>query len=141
MHPVFIKKGLIILKKTISLILSFIILLSTVSTVSFTAMAASVNASEVSVYYIIDSYKEKIGDVPSNYNKSFQLTVSGASNVRYSVKSGDSATVSSSGLIQPKTTTWYWYGNMGTTVPMPEYGEPTSVQLQVQRFGCRSLSV
>lgn len=116
------------MKKIISLLLSFIILLSTVSTVSFTAMAASVNASEVSLYYIKDNYKEKIGDVPKNYNKSFQLRVSGASNVRYTVKSGDSATVSSSGLVEPKATVWYWYGGMGSTFPMPEYGEPTSVE-------------
>ena len=91
-------------------------------------MAASVNASEVSLYYIKDNYKEKIGDVPKNYNKSFQLRVSGASNVRYTVKSGDSATVSSSGLVEPKATVWYWYGGMGSTFPMPEYGEPTSVE-------------
>ena len=49
------------------------------------------------LFYIKDNYKEKIGDVPKNYNKSFQLRVSGASNVGYTVKSGDSATVSSSG--------------------------------------------
>lgn len=66
--------------------------------------------------------------MPKNYNKSFQLRVSGASNVRYTVKSGDSATVSSSGLVEPKATVWYWYGGMGSTFPMPEYGEPTSVE-------------
>ncbi len=102
-------------------------IISAVCCVDFSAFAATINSKEINLYYLTESYAEKIS-IPNNYNKSFQLKVSGASSVSYSVVSGDTATVSSSGLVQPKGTTWYWYGSMGTTFPMPDYGEPTRVE-------------
>ena len=91
-------------------------LLSTVSTVSVTVMAASINKTDVSIYYLQEDYAEKL-TMPSGYNKNFQLSVTGASKVNYKVVSGRTATVSSSGLVEPKSTTWYYYGSVGTTFP------------------------
>ena len=103
------------MKKIISLILALSFFLATPNlTEGFTAKAAvSINATEVTIYGM-DDWAEEFLTIPSG-KTSFQIKVTGASSVSYRVYSGDSATVSSTGLIEPKYTTWYWQGNWAST--------------------------
>lgn len=82
------------------------------------AATPTINSTDVKLY-AIDSWVTSADPdftIPENCAGSFQLKVTGASNVRYSVQSG-SVSVSSDGLIKPTGTTWYWTGNVGTTIP------------------------
>lgn len=76
---------MIVLKKSVSLVLSILMIMSAVFCIDLSAFAAnaSINAKEVSLYYLTDSCKEQIGNISSGYNKSFQLKVSGASSVSF----------------------------------------------------------
>lgn len=87
-----------------------------VPTAEATASSPQINATEVTLYGL-DSDWESYISIPNGYAQSFQLTVSGAANVRYRVTSGSSVKVSSTGLIEPRYETWYWVGSMGSTDP------------------------
>ncbi len=97
--------------------------------ITVSAASPTINATNVNLYALSDWAKEYIS-VPSSYNQKFQLKVSNAKKVTYSVVSGSSVTVSSSGLVEPKTTTWYWYGNIGYSYKL-EGKEPTKVEVSV----------
>lgn len=109
-----------IMKKISSALLAALLLLATVFTGAPTAMAAgvSVNATTVTVYFLNQEFREKISQ-PAAYPTSFQLKVTGADKATYRVTAGESATVSSTGLVEPLCTRYYWYGNVGSTAPTP----------------------
>lgn len=87
------------------------------------AAGLSVNAQEVSLYALDDGYSEQIS-IPAGYDQSFQLQISGASQTpSFFIKEGNSVKVSAEGLITPATTTWYWNGNIGSTVSSGAEGE------------------
>ena len=77
----------------------------------------ALNPDSVDLYFLESKYAEKIGDVPSEYAKSYQINVTGLEGtVSYKIISGSSyATVSSDGLVQPKATIWYKSGSYWTT--------------------------
>ncbi len=80
------------------------------------AASLSVNAQEVSLYALDDGYSEQIS-IPAGCDQSFLLQVSGASQTpSFFIKEGNSVEVSAEGLITPAATTWYWNGNIGSTV-------------------------
>ncbi|GEM_PF-230300 len=114
------------MKKLLSLILSLTMILGVLSAAA-PAFAANVtiNATEIELYTLSDTYKEAIS-IPSGLNETFQLAVKNASSVKYSVKSGRTATVSANGLVEPRVTTYYWYGNIGYSMPLSGK-EPTRV--------------
>lgn len=97
---------------------------------AFAASSVTINATNVTLYGLDDWAKEYIS-IPSNLDTSFQLSVSGATTASYSVIEGDSVTVSKNGKLALNITTWYWYGNMGTTSPRPDE-TPTKVTNDVQ---------
>ena len=109
-----------IMKKISSALLAALLLLATVFTGAPAAMAAgvSVNASTVTVYFLNQEFRKKISQ-PAAYPASFQLKVTGADKATYRVTAGESATVSSTGLVEPLCTRYYWYGNVGSTAPTP----------------------
>ena len=65
--------------------------------------ATAVNGSKIDLYVLADRYKEFL-TIPSGFRQSFQLSVTESGPVSYSVQSGNSVTVSSTGLIQPAVT-------------------------------------
>ncbi len=82
---------------------------------AITASAATVNATEVTLYYVKEDYKENLS-LPADKPTQFQLSVSGATNVTYSDPSSyDNIEVSDTGLITIKPgDMYYWYeGNGG----------------------------
>lgn len=83
-------------------------------TIAVSAAALVVNKTEITLYGMSSDYDDVLA-IPAAYPQSFQLSVSGASSVSYRVKSGSSAKVSSTGLVELRTTTWYWKNGMGTT--------------------------
>ncbi len=88
------------------------------------------NYESAELYVLDDSYKEAIGDIPSQYPQSVQLEVnSDSDSVRWYVSKGDSVTVDENGLVTPRTEVWYWYGNIGTTAPPEEGEEPTAIEV------------
>ena len=82
------------------------------ASVSVSAADVKINATEVKLYCLSDTFKEKIS-IPASFPEQFQLKVTGAKNVYYYREEGRSADVSSDGLITPHCTTYYWYGSMG----------------------------
>ena len=93
------------------------------------AQSVTVNSQNVSIYYLEDWAKEYIS-MPSQYKSSFQLSVSGATNVSYSTVGTTKVQVSSTGLITPKVTYYYWYGNIGFSDKLSDR-EPDSVTANV----------
>lgn len=88
-----------------------------ISTITAEAASVAVDATDVTLY-TMDSWAEPYLTLPSGAKTSYQLQVTGASQVTYKVISGDSVTVSSTGLITPAADTWYWYGNIGYSTPI-----------------------
>lgn len=141
------------LKRVLSILFSATIIISVVINTSVIAGAAtgvmadatqidvkkniSINSTDVTIYAIED-WSAKYISIPSNFNSSFQLIVSGANQISYYVDGYEKVNISSNGLITPKINTYYWYGNYGTTVEEPnkkptkitkniEYGESTII--------------
>ncbi len=110
-------------KKMIAIFLSVIMICSLIiAGPDIDVSAASditINATDITLYSLDDWAKEYIS-IPSNMNSSYQLTVKGTKEVSYRVVEGDSVKVSDSGKVTPNVTTWYWYGNMGTTSKNPD---------------------
>lgn len=119
------------IKKAASILLALTIALSAMLGTVVTAGAAtydsasaskndiSINATEVTIY-AIDEWAEEYISIPSEYDTSFQLSVSGAEKVTYKLPGLPGADISSDGLITPKVTTFYWYGNYGVSEPEPD---------------------
>lgn len=101
---------------TFVILLMFLCLVTCCGTVPASeSISLKVNKQKV-ILYGIDSWAEQYLTIPSKYNQKFQLKVTGASNVQYSVVTGDSVSVTSSGLIKPVYSTWYWYGGIGYSI-------------------------
>ena len=81
------------------------------------AASVSVNATDVTIYGLSQSYEEFIS-IPDSVPQSFQIEVTGASDATYKVTSGSSVTVSDTGVITPYVQTYYWYGNIGYSSPI-----------------------
>ena len=73
---------------------------------------ASVNATDVDLYAVDPEYEEYL-TIPASYAQSYQIKTQDGSNATYTIRSGKSVTVSSSGLIEPAKITWYLQGNSG----------------------------
>lgn len=124
------------MKRLVSLLSAFIMLFAGAalpqeafplfdSSITASAAGISINATKVIIFALSSDFGNAL-KIPSSLNKSFTLKVSGAKNVTYSVKSGEGVKVSSSGVITPAATTWYWYGSFGATFKMGD-SEPTAV--------------
>lgn len=71
---------------------------------------------EVNLYYLSDSYKTVLGDIPLQYLTSYKINTDGlAGSPTFKVVSGRSALVSKEGIITPRTEVWYWKNGFGTT--------------------------
>lgn len=73
----------------------------------------SVQASHIDLYAMSETYEEYL-EIPSSYAQTHQLEYSDGDKPDYSVYSGESVTVSESGLIEPVKTTWYYVENGGS---------------------------
>ena len=111
-------------KKLISVILTAaVIMFVPEGTLNGTAAsAAAVNTESVKIYALYE-WAEEFISIPSSYPTSYQLTVSNASDAAYRVVSGNAVNVSSTGLVTPRYTTWYWNGGFGSTWPTGQPGE------------------
>jgi len=76
-------------------------------------------STDVNIYFLGDSYIQAGITLPSQYQTKYQISAQ-CSSPTFKVVSGGTANVTSSGLVAPKGTTWYWKGNMGTTAYMPD---------------------
>lgn len=85
------------------------------------------NSTDVTLFGMDDTYEDYIS-ISSDCLQSFQFKVTGASGtVSWRVKSGNSVKIDSNGVVTPKTTTWYWNGNIGSTVSSGAEGERVEV--------------
>lgn len=87
------------------------------------------NPEEINLYFLEDTYKTVIKNIPDSYQTSFPINVDGLEGTpSYKVVSGRSVEVSSDGVISPKATTWYWKDGFGTTV----YTEGAEAEIQYE---------
>ena len=86
------------------------------------------NADAV-IYALEDWAIAKDVSIPSDYLTSYQIPVQG-SGVSYRITAGNSVTVSSSGLVEPRIRCWYWYGSIGYSTPISGR-EPDSVTYEI----------
>lgn len=93
---------------------------------SVSLSAITINDTSVDLF-TIESWAEEYISIPDNLKQSFQIKVTGAKSVSYTIISGSSVTVSDKGLIEPVYETWYWYGNIGYSYPL-EGQTPTRVE-------------
>ena len=77
--------------------------------------------------FTIDSTYKDILQIPKDRLTVYQIPE--GTTGKYRVTSGNSVVVNSFGTISPSNTTWYWYGNMGSTSPQPNK-TPTRIQIQ-----------
>lgn len=84
---------------------------------------------KVTIYGLNSKY-EKVLTIPSDKLKQYEIDA-GTSGT-YSVKTtkGRAVSVSKEGIITPGNTTWYWYGNRGSSVPKTDM-EPDKIETQV----------
>ncbi len=75
------------------------------------AAAPAVNAESATIYALSD-WSQKFISVPAGKGD-HQIKVTGASDVTYSVYSGNSVTVSDTGLVEPNYKKTYWYSTGG----------------------------
>ncbi|MBQ9762133.1 MAG: leucine-rich repeat domain-containing protein [Oscillospiraceae bacterium] len=61
--------------------------------------------------YAMDEWAAEYISIPDSYAGSIQLKAPEASRVYFYLLSGDSVTVSNTGLVTPSVTTWYWYSS------------------------------
>lgn len=78
-------------------------LVATINGVNITTFADTVeiNATNVQLFFIDEDFSDAIS-IPENLNETFTINVSGATNVTYRVISGNSITVSDTGVITPR---------------------------------------
>lgn len=92
------------------------------STSNTSSVAKSTNIN----LYAVDSGYSKL-TIPATYMQKYQIQLQNTGKSSYYVVKGDSATVSNTGLITPVATTYYWDGNVGSTISSGKEGETTSV--------------
>ena len=97
-----------------------IVLESSAKTATASAGSVSINSKNVTIYGL-DSWAESYISIPSGFAQTYQLKVTGASSVTYTVTSGDCVTVSSKGVISPVYETWYYYGSYWSTYKSSGY--------------------
>ncbi|MGN1167269.1 MAG: leucine-rich repeat protein [Lachnospiraceae bacterium] len=73
----------------------------------------SVQVSQVDLYAMSETYEEYL-EIPSSYAQTYQIEESDDNAPVYSVYSGESVTVSKSGVIKPAKTTWYLVEGSGS---------------------------
>ncbi len=88
---------------------------------------ASVNAQNIDLYALDDSYAQKLS-IPSDYPQEFQLQVTDKENATYWVTEGESVTVTEDGLICPATRVMYWNGSVGSSWPTGQEGEQEEIE-------------
>ena len=91
----------------------------TLSDISATAAAPKVDTESVSLYGV-SGWAEGYLEVPAE-RASHQIKIGGASNVTYSLYSGNSVKVDSTGLVEVNYKTTYWYSTGGKYM----YGYPS----------------
>ena len=85
---------------------------SLLGTYASAAEGVTINSQEVTIYALNNTWKDYL-TIPEELPQSFQLEVTGASDVKYSASG--SVNVSADGLITPYITTWYWKDGWGST--------------------------
>lgn len=107
-------------------------ILTLTPTTAFAASAPTLNSTNVTLFGLEDSFTSYIS-LPSSYPVSFQFKVSGTTSaVKWKVKSGRSVTITDNGLVKPRITTYYWVGNIGSTVSS---GDPNEKVTHEYSFG------
>lgn len=86
-----------------------------------------VTPDSATIYDLSDWAKEYIS-VPAEYPGSVQLSITGVSDYSCRVIQGNAVEVSANGLVTPRYTTYYWNGNMGSTIPTGQPGERVEVR-------------
>ena len=122
------------LKKTAAVLLAALLVLAGGMLLpgANSASAASSGSLQVTpdsatIYDLSDWAKEYIS-LPAEYPQSVQLSITGVSDYTCRVIQGDSVEVSAAGLVTPRYTTYYWNGNIGTTIPTGQPGERVEVR-------------
>lgn len=106
------------MKKLITLFVSFAIIISTLMALPVTAQAYTIEKT-INLYVREDWCNDKVV-MSKNFKQKYQFDYE---NATYSVVKGDSVTVSKKGLVKYATTTYYWNGNIGSTVSTGADGE------------------
>ena len=88
---------------------------------------AALNAEEVTLMTLSNVYEENIS-IPEDSFTEFQLSADEGDIVSCKVVSGNSVKVTKEGLITPNSTTWYWNGGFGSTVPSGAEGETVEIE-------------
>jgi hypothetical protein len=91
------------MRKFFAILLALLMLVTTISGVNITTLADTVeiNATSVQLFCIDEDFSDAIS-IPQNLNESFTINVAGATNVTYRIISGNSISVSNTGVITPK---------------------------------------
>ncbi|MEE0705840.1 MAG: leucine-rich repeat domain-containing protein [Adlercreutzia sp.] len=89
--------------------------------------SSPLNASTVTLYGLDTWAKEEL-TIPSSLSQTFQLKVNGKVADSYRVISGNSVSVDSNGNVTPIYKTWYWNGNIGSTVSSGSPNERVTVE-------------
>lgn len=114
------------------------------SAITAEAASVSINSTDVTLYFLSPSYEDVL-TMPSSLLTQFQLNVTGASKVKYSVGTGNaSVKVSDTGLIEVDPDVTYWYSSgggfsWGSSTPQ-EGQEPSSISYDIDE-GTRSIIV
>lgn len=90
---------------------------------SGTAAADAASSDEPVTLFALNSAYTDYLSIPDSFPTSFQLDNSGGNIVDCRVISGESVTVTNSGLIEPAYETWYWNGGAGSTISWGVEGE------------------
>jgi len=74
---------------------------------------------DATIYFFDDDYAKKVGKMPSEYKKEYQIPKSGVSSPTFKVKSG-SVEVSDKGVVKPKGTKYWWKNGWGYLYEIPD---------------------
>lgn len=107
------------MKKIGCILLTVLLFVSAV----FPVYAVTTDTNTAELYVLEDAYTAYIS-IPQGFLQSYQI--SDGANATYRIISGESAKVDKNGLVTPKATTYYWYGNVGYSYPI-EGQEPTRI--------------
>jgi len=85
---------------------------------AITSMVVDPSKGQTAVtIFAMDSWAEPFISIPETFAQEAQIQINGSTDITCRVISGESVTVSGSGIIKPKVTTWYWYsGGFGSTI-------------------------
>lgn len=89
-------------------------------------LRATTSDKTIDLFTIDSTYKDVL-QIPKDRLTIYQIPE--GTTGKYRVTSGNTVLVNSFGTISPANTTWYWYGNMGTTSPQPNK-TPTQIQIE-----------